>query len=94
MDKDKLLDLLKSMDLKNANEELPKANGQYLCYVPGYDGWKVLSFSVKYGLFNVRDFFSEEDAKLIAIHPSHWAELPQLPSPEEILSLSAEVRNE
>lgn len=65
-----------TLEFKNANLELPKESGEYLCYIDGE--WIVLMYSTIHKLFNAYDSWDRKDAKGNSIQVTYWAELPKL----------------
>lgn len=66
----------RTLIFKSAFNEPPTVSGEYLCYIDGE--WVVLMFSAKHGLFNAYDTWPKLAARKNAIHPTYWAELPEL----------------
>lgn len=59
---------------KDADRELPKETGDYLCYINGE--WIVLWYSSKHRLFNAYDTWGYREAVKNHIKVIYWAELP------------------
>lgn len=72
----------RTLNFKNAYEELPKKSGEYLCYIDREwyisGEWTVLMYSTIHKLFNVYDRWDRKDAEDHSIQVTYWAELPKL----------------
>lgn len=61
----------------STKEKMPEKSGFYLC-VMNKNMTMVLGYSKKYGLFNIFDHQTEEEAKEFAVDCMYWADCDDL----------------
>lgn len=57
---------------RNAAEELPEKSCEVVVWVPSSGYCTTLSYSARHRLFNVHDFFTETNARRLAIGVRYW----------------------